>query len=247
MSAFVTTNARKNLVFDERRIGRCVGFSNGAVCGRRPEGLVEHAAGAAIGVGAYFADAAYLEAASVVAFRRLETELSALGAPAGLVTRARASRADEVRHARDAARLARRFGGELKKLEVSATRSRSAFAIATENAVEGCVRETFGALVAAWQARTATDPEVRRVLEGVARDEARHAALAHDVAAWLEPSLTPSERAQIDAARERAKYELRAAVEIAPDPRVVGIAGMPTVAQARALLAELEREVLAAA
>jgi hypothetical protein len=37
--------------------------------------------------------------------------------------------------------------------------------------VEGCVGETFGALVGAWQARFARDPEVRVVMRPIAGDE----------------------------------------------------------------------------
>ncbi|NIS36796.1 MAG: ferritin-like domain-containing protein, partial [Actinobacteria bacterium] len=37
---------------------------------------------------------------------------------------------------------------------------RTAYEIALENAVEGCVRETFGALVGAHQALRASDPSI---------------------------------------------------------------------------------------
>ena len=48
-------------------------------------------------------------------------------------------------------------------------------AIAIENAVEGCVRESFGALLATWQAKTAGDARVRAAMKRIARDETRHA------------------------------------------------------------------------
>ena len=44
-----------------------------------------------------------------------------------------------------------------------ATAAATLAALAIENATEGCVRETFGALIAWWQAAAATDPAVRRV------------------------------------------------------------------------------------
>lgn len=220
----------------------------GAVCGRRPEGLVTSAApGAAISLGAWLAEAAHLEAASVVAFRRLERELLALGAPHALVVAARRSRTDEIRHAREMALLARRFGATPPQVEVEALAPRSPFAIALENAVEGCVRETYGALVAAYQARTASDPELRSVLDRIARDEARHAALAHDVAAWLEPRLDDEERAAIARARADAVADLRAAVLRPPAADVAALAGMPKPREARALLDAMEHAVLSSA
>jgi hypothetical protein len=217
-------------------------------CGRRPEGLEGSASrgGFAIGLGEYFAEVAHLEAASVVAFRRLEVELRRFGAPESLVKRARRARADEIRHARETSALARRFGGDVPALEVAAATDRDLLAIAIENAAEGCVRETYGALVATFQARTAKDPEVRDVLSRIARDESRHAELSHDVAMWLDGQLDAASRAMVRAERTRALAELRAAIETAPAADVIANAGMPTVVEARELLDGLDREVLAA-
>src|SRR5205814_4301213 len=49
---------------------------------------------------------------------------------------------------------------------------------------EGCVGETLGALLAAEQLRLASDPEVRRILQRIAKDELRHAELAWTFLAW---------------------------------------------------------------
>lgn len=65
------------------------GTTDGAVCGRRPEGLRRAELAARSEVAAHFASAAHLEAASVVAFRVLERELVALGAPAEPCVRVR--------------------------------------------------------------------------------------------------------------------------------------------------------------
>lgn len=223
-------------------------ITTGSVCGRRPEGLVAAASGGAeVSLAAWLAEAAHLEAASVIAFRRLERELRGLGAPRELLVGARRSRADEIRHAREMAALARRFGGEPAPVEVMREAQRTPFAIALENAVEGCVRETYGALVASYQARKATDPELRSVLERIARDEARHAALAHEVASWLEPRLDAGERAAIAKARDAALSELRAAVLRAPAADVARLAGMPEPRDARVLLDLLEAQVLSQA
>ena len=113
--------------------------------------------------------------------------------------------------------------------------------------MEGCIRETYGALVAGYQARRATDPALRSVLGRIARDEARQAALAHEVAAWLEPRLDAGERAAIAEARAAALTELRAAVRRAPASDVARLAGMPEPRDARALLDLLEVQVLSRA
>jgi rubrerythrin len=185
----------------------------------------------------------WLEAAAVVAFRRVESDLVALGAPSALIEAARRAQADEIRHAREASALARRFGAAERPLEVAPPAARDAFAIALENAVEGCVRETYGALVAAYQARRAEDPSIRRFFERIAADEANHAALSHDIAAWLEPQLTAEERARIAAAKTEALAELYAPTEASPFAR---IAGLPTPAHARQLLDGMQRDILAA-
>src|SRR5207244_884717 len=119
--------------------------------GRRPAGLVAPSRSGRGGdeVGAYWARAAHLEAASVHAFRTLAADLHAYGAPRRLVEAASRAAGDEVRHARACATLARRHGSSPVPVVVRSPPSRSLVEIAEENAVEGCVRETWGALVAA--------------------------------------------------------------------------------------------------
>lgn len=171
--------------------------------GRRPRGLAVWGgpSGASLSLPAWLAECAHLEAASVIAFQHLEQDLRQLGAPPSMVASARRARADVIRHAREMTTLARRFGQTPPKVDVVATADRSPFEVALENAVEGCVRETYGALVVAYQAESATDPEIRSVAKRIARDEARHVALAHEVARWIEPQLVASEREAILRAR----------------------------------------------
>ncbi len=178
------------------------GSANCAV-GRRPEGYSPTAQGTSLGD--YFAMTAELEAASVPAFQRLARELRAHGAPRELVSRAEKSARDEVRHARMMQRLALRFGGAPQMPRIGKLPVRSLEAIAEENAREGCVRETFGALVASVQALRSTDEEIRAAMEAIAVDETEHAALAWDVAAWLDTQIDSAGR---DAARraKRAAY-----------------------------------------
>lgn len=178
------------------------GDENCAV-GRRPEGYSPSSKGTSLGD--YFAVAAELEAASVPAFRRLARELRAHGAPRELVLRAEKAARDEIRHARMTRRLAQRFGGAPERPRVGKLPVRSLQAIAEENAREGCVRETFGALVASVQARCATDAGIREAMEGIAVDETEHAALAWDVAAWIDTQIDSAARDTVRRAR-RAAY-----------------------------------------
>jgi hypothetical protein len=177
--------------------------------GRRPAGLVVPAnvvAGSAIG--AWLAQAAWLEAASIPAFVYLARELDAWGAPRGLARAAVAAARDEIRHAKVMGQLARRFGATPPVADVPLPKPRSLEAMAIENAVEGCVRETWGALVAMWQANRVRDAEMRSVFAAISVDEARHAALAWQIDQWVRTRLDAAAHARIDAAREAAVREL---------------------------------------
>ncbi|AKU99143.1 putative lipoprotein [Labilithrix luteola] len=204
--------------------------------GRRPEGYTPTPTRAA-SIGEYLAVAAELEAASVPAFRRLARELRAHGAPAALVSRAELAARDEVRHARATKRLAERFGGTVTRPMVGKLPVRSLAEIAEENAREGCVGETFGALLATVQAARATDPEVRREMEIIARDETEHAALAWDAAEWFERLLDDDARARVRQARTSAVAELAASLDGGFSSAVLGL---PSPAEMRSLLARLE-------
>lgn len=211
----------------------------GCVFGRKPAGLCAETRGSADdALGRFFAEAAYLEAASVYAFERLEEELRALGAPLDLTEAARSSRKEEIRHARMTTKLAARFGATVAEPSIDenvARERRSAYEIALENAVEGCVRETYAAIVAHWQAQACADRQIAVIMKKIAEDETKHAALAWDVAAWLEPQLTTDERARIDAARDAARDEMRVSLARELDESVITVAGMPRAADALAL------------
>jgi hypothetical protein len=206
--------------------------------GRRPEGLRE---GDARGTeaGAFFARCAELEAASVVAFRRLEGELGCMRAPRALRERARRARRDEVRHARSMSALAKRYGGSSTPGAYAFARApRDLEAIAVENAVEGCVGEMYGALVATFQAMHAGDPVVRRALQPIARDETRHAAMALDLADYFATRLSPAARARVRAAHEQAARDLEASFAD-PSPELARTAGLPTASESRTMTASL--------
>lgn len=194
--------------------------------GRRPDGLCSrtHKAQSA---GAFFAHAAHLEAASVFAFGDLARELAAHGAPAGLVHAAWRARAEEIRHARITARLARRFGAAPVRPVVGEPAVRSLFAVALDNATEGCVRETFGAVVAQAQAHRARRAFVRRAMREIAADELRHAHFSWALDRWVRGRLSASEGRRLDEAQRAAAAHLRRETEDAWSREVVAEAGVP--------------------
>lgn len=210
--------------------------------GRRPEGLCSDGAVAVEvpALGALFARMAHLEAASVPAFERLADELAAHGAPERLVRAARRSAKEEVRHARAMEALALRHGAPIPELKVAPFQARSLEALALENAVEGCVRETFGALLAGWQARSAEDAQVRESLAAIAPDEQRHAELSWAIDAWALARLSPEARERVEEARREAWRELErdAAASLVPDA-VARASGLPSARMAQRLVREL--------
>src|SRR5690606_11063903 len=115
-------------------------------------------------LGEHLARMASLEACAVFAFRRLADEMRALGAPAAMIERALAAADDETRHAAMVAAEARRRGAVVPPVEAGAMPLRSTLEIALENAREGMVRETYGALAATVQAGAANDPRLARML-----------------------------------------------------------------------------------
>jgi hypothetical protein len=206
-----------------------------AICpgsaGRRPEAFAAvPAPRGTTPLGAYFAELASLEAASIEAFGRLRDELTAFDAPADLVAEAERARRDEIAHARSMSRLAKRYGAKPSTRPPAPRRAeRPFFEVARENMVEGCVRETFGALVAAWQASHAHE-SMRADLAQIAEDELRHAALAWSVAAWSSARLTDDERAALRAAVAEVTRELARAAQqpVHPDLRDAGVPDAPT-------------------
>jgi hypothetical protein len=217
--------------------------ARGAVCGRRPEGLSPpNVSSSPSALGEHFALMAHLEAASVVAFRRLEIELRQLRAPESLADRARTAQRDEIRHARDTAKIARKLGAkEIPRVEVEEPRQRvrSIVDIAIENATEGTIKETFGALVAAFQAERAA-PELRPTLARIAHDEMKHAQLSYDIGLWLDKKLTDEERSEVSAAKRAALHELRTQTRTAGSDDVLASAGLPTHLETEALLNHFE-------
>jgi hypothetical protein len=210
--------------------------------GRRPAGLSRvRRRCAADPVADYLARAAHLEAASVTAFERIRDALAHHRAPRELVAAAERAREDEVRHARAVSALATASGGRAPRVRVRAKARATKLDVALENATEGCVRETFGALVANVQARRAHAPDLRREMARIAADETEHAALSWAIAAWVEPRLSAAARRRVARARRRAVAELAAELRADVGPRVSRELGVPRPPEMRCLLEGLDR------
>lgn len=209
--------------------------------GRRPLGWEgPDVEGAYEELGAHFASMATLEAASVVAFRRLADRLRELGAPEELLARIARAADDEVRHAASVGALAERYGSRPTEPVIDAlAASPTRLELALDNAREGCVRETFGALVAHLQAERAASAAVRRCMRAIASEETEHAALSWDLAAWLEEGLTAAERDLVADARREAFGDLRRALATDVGADLQRVAGYPNASEASLLLAKM--------
>lgn len=190
----------------------CSGTGYEYLCeGRRPLGHVE--AGAEVrgdGLGRTLAAMAHLERASVVAFEQLAAWLAGRGAPVELVERCREAADDERHHARWLTRLAEERGAGVPAIATNETGEASVLDVALHNAVEGCVHESFAALMAAVRSTSAADPRLRRVFAKIAADETRHGQLAWDLDAWLHERLEPAELQLVELRRREALERLPA-------------------------------------
>jgi len=202
--------------------------------GRRPEGYVEPVMEAT--VAGWLAHAADLEHVSIAAFQILQRELAHHGAPGPLVAEAAKAEADEVRHARMMGNLAVREGATLSPSQVSVRAPRPLFEVALENAVEGCIRETYGAVVAGYQAEHASRLDVRKLMASVYRDETSHAELAWSVHEWIMPRLTADERARVEEAMHVAIAELTASAAVPVPWEQQDLLGLPPSDDAKKLV-----------
>jgi hypothetical protein len=216
-------------------------ISCNGITGRRPLGLRPERVATRGPLADYFTAMAHLESASVTAFRDLSRWLTGFGAPLRLSRAAGRSAEEERRHARAAQRLARRFGGGAVRPRVRRFAAPSLAAVLEDDAVEGCVHEAFGALLASWQADQASDARLRRTMRRIAADERRHAALAWEVLGWGVARLTREERERVFEAFERAVSALEAGALAPVHPAVRPRVGYPEREHERLLAHEFAR------
>jgi len=178
-------------------------------CGR--SGACHESLGRGFGdsdVARWLAFAAATEAASIRSFVTLRRELRALGAPPDLARRAHRAARDEAKHTRFMLRLTHERGGKVEWPRSVRLQPRALEAVATENAVEGCVHETWAALLGTYQAVHAADSDVRAVMARIATDETAHAELAHDIDRWALATLPKEARARVERRKQAAARAL---------------------------------------
>lgn len=218
--------------------------TKGCTVGRRPAGLrSDGSVACADELGQHFALIAHLEEASITAFMRLRDELALHGAAVELQQAALRSALDEVAHTEVCGRLARRHGATPERAVVAPLPPRPLLEVALDNAVEGCVRETYGALLAHHQALHAEDDEVREAMVRIAEDETRHADLSWAIDRWAVERLPSTEREAVRAARQRAVEALRAEVSAPTDAALLRTLGLPEPEVAVAMVDLLSREL----
>lgn len=213
------------------------------VCdGRHHAVLGRHAGGRGpTPLAAWLQRAARSEMGSVLAFVTLCRELRAHGAPESLLRRALEAAAQEIGHARALTALAVRAGAPRPHLRRKhGFQLRPLADIAVENAVQGCVHETFSGLLARHQALHARDAAVREALARVAPEELEHAALAWDLHAWLLERLSKPEQARVQRALRRAARRLPARARHSElDEAGKQLLGLPSAAHAERLATAL--------
>jgi hypothetical protein len=116
---------------------------------------------------------------------------------------------------------------------------RSLFEIALENAREGCVAETWAALVAHVQAQRAPTARARRQFRRIAADETRHAGLAWDLHRQLSDALGEPEREKLAAGLSQFIDALAAGTALDSCVERVSQVGLPAPDLERALRGRL--------
>jgi hypothetical protein len=180
---------------------------------------------------------AALEHASVASFAKLSLDLLALGAPSDLVALAHRAALDEIAHARLAFGLAGapdRDRGPAP-LALPAFEPPSLERLVAETLLDGCIGETIASVLAREAAAKCSRGAMKRALETIADDEARHAELAWRVLAWA--ASTDGERVLARALEARAAFDPGRA----DGPSTCGVL---SVDEASAIRASVLREVI---
>jgi photosystem II stability/assembly factor-like uncharacterized protein len=173
-----------------------------------------------------------VEHASVAAFARVIQELLSIGAPAQLIRATQQAIADELEHARLCFDLASRHAGtvlgpgSLQMLAkptifgtVQDSRAGDPVAIALAMLQEGCINESVAAAEAAVAALQCREPQAKSVLERIAADETRHAALAWRTLRWLldtHPEVAPALQMHFDQLVHHMAHPVSRALSVRP-------------------------------
>lgn len=152
-----------------------------------------------------------MEHASVAAFARFTLQLLGFGAPHALIAESNRAIADETRHAELCFGLAASFGsttaGPGPLDSQGALERRTLRDVVLDTFLEGCIGETVAALEATEALAHVQLASVRPVLEQIAQDEARHAALAWRFVVWgvaQQPELVADLQQRLELELQRA-------------------------------------------
>ena len=221
----------------------------GACVGRKPPGILEFKPQEIRknqnAVGSLLSRNAAFEAASVIAFEHLREELEFYDAPLSILKKIDAAIVDERRHAIQIAQLAHCYGQTADQFKVTKSVIRSLESIATDNMIEGCIGESWGALVGLHQAVTASDKSIAQVMQVIANEEIEHASLSWEIHAWLFPQLTSQEKERVVIAKQMALLELIKKAQQGTDQYVNQVMGLPEPKTATILAKKLVQSVMA--
>jgi hypothetical protein len=209
--------------------------------GRRPQGL-EAFFPRAQDAQEYWRKALTMEAASVESFIRLARELEFHGAPPSLVRAARRAARDEQRHA--AWCLSHLPAGTTPTVTAPPGAHqplRPLLDVALENVREGCVHETFSAVVSGAQAQRGP-VELQDGLARLAAEEHQHACLAWRVHAWAMEHLDETQRAAVTAEMARGSADLWAGLQ-GVVPGDIQALGMPDASLLHTLAHALDAQL----
>ncbi len=197
-------------------------------------------------LGNYFANMAMMEKAAITAFQYLVRELEAYEAPQELIELARKAIAEEARHTKMASNLSKGYNTEIPEFIVNEFQLRSLFEIALENAVEGCVNESFAATCGLWQHAHAEHDVFREVIGHITEEEIGHGALSWSIHEWIMPQLTEAQQAHVLQAQAKAFDTLEENFKLEEHPEVRIALGLPNQTEASALIHSFREQVLSA-
>lgn len=211
--------------------------------GERVAGALEQ--GLANRVAEHWLDCARMEHASVAAFARFALQLMHLGAPPELLQCTAQAMQDEIAHATACFAQAKRVSGKALSagaLEVSKALEQelAPVQIAVGVFLEGCIGESVAAIEAGEMSRLALDPQVRSLLEKIARDEHQHALLAWRFLGWMLKHLPESQSEEVRDALSQLVAQLHEELAL-PMPQITSALdpmeqhGVPTAQRKAAL------------
>lgn len=177
-----------------------------------------------------FLCAAHREATASQAYRCLYRDLAFHGTPRALLAAVEQAGVEEGWQSLLTAEVAASLHTPATSPVVFEHHARSLEELALANEIEGCVHETFGAVVSYHQACHAREPRIAELMRGVAKQERGHALLAWQIARWLRPRLGPRPRRRIlDARIATVEALIEKLSTMRLDHALISRAGLPSI------------------